>query len=204
MATRAYPPVSMPTGYGETETRPENEYGYTSSRRSSSSSSSGSQSGRVVARPQSHTPTSPYRDPQSSSHSSASDQTEVLAASQSDLQAVRPAHTHLSIPSAFKGKQKATSDRPATMFSIGEQKRKEHRSGWMVDDVCAMDGADAWVLRDRVILILGRESPKWIKDNKLIEQVPHLTPSVHSSTIPNTHPPSCSSPCLRLRPLSPN
>jgi hypothetical protein len=160
MATRAYPPVSMPTGYGygETETRPRNEHGYTSSRRSSSSSSSGSQSGRVIARPQSHIPTSPYRDPQSSSHSSASDQTEVLASSQPDLQAVRPSNAHLSIPSTLKGKQRAVSDRPATMFSIGEQKKKEHRSGWMVDDVCAMDGADAWVLRDRVMLILGRKS----------------------------------------------
>lgn len=63
----------------------------------------------------------------------------------------------VSVPAGSKGKQRAV-ERPATMFTIGEQQTREQRSAWMVDEAGAMEGADAWVLRDRVILILGRES----------------------------------------------
>lgn len=59
-----------------------------------------------------------------------------------------------------KGKQRATTynDGPATMFSVGEGRRKEYKSDWMIDEASSSAGADTWVERERVILVLGRES----------------------------------------------
>lgn len=64
------------------------------------------------------------------------------------------------VPHAYKGKERAAipSDRPSTMFHIGEGRPKEYRSDWMVDEAGARAGADAWGERDRVILVVGRES----------------------------------------------
>jgi hypothetical protein len=44
------------------------------------------------------------------------------------------------------------------MFNIGEQAKKESRSGWMIDEESGSAGMDAWVERDRVILVIGRKS----------------------------------------------
>lgn len=92
---------------------------------------------------------------------------EELLASQSDLQAI--AHERgngqgscpTPMPSAYKGKQKAASsnsDRPTTMFHLGEGRRKEWKSDWIIDEDRARSGADAWIERDRVVLVLGRKS----------------------------------------------
>jgi hypothetical protein len=150
MATQSLTPDSQP-GFD-----PHNTNEPISSRRSSASSSS-SQTGRVSARPQSHTPTAskPYTSP--------NEDTEVLA-SQSDLSTFPQPPTqkdvHLRIPSLLKGKQRGSNsfDRPATMFNIGEEKKREYRSPWIIDEDSGRAGADAWVERDRVVLVLGRKS----------------------------------------------
>lgn len=133
--------------------------------RRSSSSSSSSQTGRVIARPQSHTPTAskPYTSP-------TNEKTEVLAAqpdSHNFPQSSTQKDVHLSIPSLIKGKQKASApgERPATMFNIGEEGKREYRSPWMIDEESGREGADSWVERDRVVLVLGRESfGRWVLD----------------------------------------
>lgn len=135
-----------------------NNTGRPDSPRRSSASSSTSQTGRVIARPQSHTPTAskPYISP-------TNEQTEVLAAqpdSHNFPQSSTQKDVHLSIPSLIKGKQKASApgERPATMFNIGEEGKREYRSPWMIDEDGGREGSDSWVERDRVVLVLGRES----------------------------------------------
>jgi len=119
------------------------------SSRSSSSSSSGSQPGRITALSQSHTPS---RSPVSSPNLSNGG-TDILA-SQSEMQSYPP--TQKDIPLYLKGKQRASvpMDRPSSMNG-GEE--RTYRSTWMVDEEKGQLGADAWVERDRVILVLGRE-----------------------------------------------
>jgi hypothetical protein len=156
MTTQMYASSGRPD-YEQAQDTYQSKNVYVSSRRSSSSSTS-SHTGRVVARPHSHMPT----NPSSSFSSLGNERTEVLASSQPDFQSYqlsgqRPGH--LSVPSPSKGKQRASSvERPATMFNIGEQAKKESRSGWMIDEESGSAGMDAWVERDRVILVIGRKS----------------------------------------------
>jgi hypothetical protein len=148
MATQYLTPDSQPGFDPENTTEP------ISSRRSSSSSLSSSQTGRVSARPQSHTPTASqqYASPTIIDTEGLASQPESTTPTQKDV--------HLRIPSLLKGKQRASTsfDRPATMFNIGEEKKREYRSPWIIDEDSGRAGADAWVERDRVVLILGRKS----------------------------------------------
>ena len=65
---------------------------------------------------------------------------------------------NMSISSVLKGKQRefAFMDRPSSVNS-GDGGKKGYRSTWIVDEESSMIGADAWVERDRVVLVLGRE-----------------------------------------------
>jgi hypothetical protein len=121
------------------------------SQRRSSSSSSGSHSGHITAPPQSHTPS----HPPVSFPSTADERTEVPAA--------QLHQTNVPISSVLKGKQKESvpMDKPSS-FHTGEGGKREYRSTWIVDEESSMIGADAWVERDRVVLVLGRKfEPKF-------------------------------------------
>ena len=114
------------------------------SQRRSSSSSSGSHTGPNIAPPQSHTP----------SHPPVS-----FPDSTTEVPAFQLHQKNVPISSVLKGKQKESipMDRPAS-FHTGEGGKREYRSTWIVDEESSMIGADAWVERDRVVLVLGRES----------------------------------------------
>lgn len=61
------------------------------------------------------------------------------------------------VANVWKGKGKALNqERPTTM--LGEDRPREYRSSWTINGEIANVGADSWIERDRVILILGRES----------------------------------------------
>jgi len=66
---------------------------------------------------------------------------------------------NMSISSVLKGKQRESAfmDRPSS-FHSGDGGKREYRSTWIVDEESSIIGADAWVERDRVVLVLGRES----------------------------------------------
>lgn len=143
---------------------------YASSRRSSSSSSS-SQSKAMVARPYSHMPTTTTSAAQSGyfAHEPTVDQVELLI-SQQNLHAKAEglgsepgsAFTESRPPVAnvWKGKERAATyhERPSTMYQMGEDTPKGFRASWMINEEVASVGAESWVERDRVILILGRKS----------------------------------------------
>jgi hypothetical protein len=116
------------------------------SQRRSSSSSSGSHTGQTTAPPQSHT----------SSHPPISFPN--VTNGTTEVPAFQLHQKNVPISSVLKGKQKESvpMDRPAS-FHTGEGGKREYRSTWIVDEESSMIGADAWVERDRVVLVLGRE-----------------------------------------------
>lgn len=67
-------------------------------------------------------------------------------------------HQEVPISSLLKGKQRASApvDNRISMHG-GEERRSQYRSTWIVDGESGMVGADAWVERDRVVLVLGRK-----------------------------------------------
>ena len=144
------------------------------SSRRSSASSSGSQTKPIIARPDSHAPTAstPNDNPEYFAR-----QEEELLASQQSLHPRADGTgygngTRPPVPNGWKGKQRASNnERPTFMFHIGEDRPREYRCAWSINEEIARVGADAWVERDRVILILGRESVAcllvpflWIRD----------------------------------------
>lgn len=72
----------------------------------------------------------------------------------------------------WKGKEKASThhERPSTMYQMGEDRPREYKASWMINEEVASVGAESWVERERVILILGRESDylSVVVDSKLI------------------------------------
>lgn len=135
---------------------------YVSSRRSSSSSSN-SLSRPFSAVPQTHMPSS-YRNRNGYFACSPADGEESLNIDDRDQMEdrdTRVADQRAFTPTATvaKGKQRAMehNERPATMFQIGEGRRREYKSDWLIDEAGSVAGADAWVERDRVVLILGCE-----------------------------------------------
>lgn len=155
---------------GQTLVDPSQQPRYVSSRRSSSSSATSSSGGhaKAIARPYSY-----IAPAQADQFADSSGGREELLWSQSDLygmtqdagagpssaSASANASLEPSMARVSKGKERATGydQRPATMLQPGEPRRKAFKSDWMVDEAGAMAGVDAWVERDRVILILGRE-----------------------------------------------
>jgi hypothetical protein len=135
------------------------------SQRRSSSSSSGSQIGQTTAPSQSHT----SGHPPSSFPNVTNGMTEVPA--------FQLPPKNVPISSLLKGKQKESvpMDRPAS-FRTGDGGKREYRSTWIVDEESSMIGADAWVERDRVVLVLGRKSACLPLDPLLMIQVPHPIP----------------------------
>ena len=132
------------------------------SQRRSSSSSSVSQTGQTAAPLQSHT----------SSHPPVSFPSVTNGTTEMPVPQLH--QNNMPISSVLKGKQKesAPMDRPAS-FHTGEGGKRELRSTWIVDEESSITGADAWVERDRVVLVLGRESPP--QSPLLMIQVLHPT-----------------------------
>jgi hypothetical protein len=122
----------------------------------SSSASSEIQTIRMAARPQSYTPShlpSTFPSPMNQETDDDEFSRPDFPSSQQPMQK----DGRMSIPSALKGKQRASA--PAGSIDMGTRNegKREYRSTWIIDEESSIVGADAWMERDRVILVLGRE-----------------------------------------------